>query len=170
MPRSLVLTSWTKFGICGTLVALFVRRADLIRSIPATRRASSIPKQYGDTLVVVVNGDDFLTRKKGKPFMDLTTRCRIVSCIRGVDFVIPFEIENDSTVCEALRRVRPHVLHQRRRSHRLLKHPRMAGLPGTGHQDHSAGRSPQGLQQLRVPGELGRVLAAEPNVARDQRD
>ena len=66
-------------------------------------------KKHGDTLVVVVNGDDFLTRKKGKPFMDLQTRCRIVSCIRGVDFVIPFEIKNDSTVCEALHRIQPHA-------------------------------------------------------------
>ena len=66
-------------------------------------------KQYGDTLVVVVNGDAFLTQKKGKPFMDLETRCLLVSCIREVDYVIPFEIENDSTVCEALRRIRPHV-------------------------------------------------------------
>jgi len=66
-------------------------------------------KQYGDTLVVVVNGDGFLTRKKGKAFMDVETRCNIVSCIRGVDFVIPFEIENDQTVCEALRRIRPQV-------------------------------------------------------------
>jgi len=66
-------------------------------------------KQYGDTLVVVVNGDSFLTVKKGKPFMDLMTRCSIVSCIRSVDYVIPFEIEDDQTVCEALRRIRPHV-------------------------------------------------------------
>jgi cytidyltransferase-like protein len=66
-------------------------------------------KQYGDTLVVVVNGDGFLTRKKGKPFMDLNTRCMIVSCLRGVDYVIPFEIDNDQTVVEALRRIRPHV-------------------------------------------------------------
>jgi len=66
-------------------------------------------KQYGDTLVVVVNGDSFLQRKKGKPFMDLETRCNIVSCIRGVDYVVPFEIENDQTVCEALRLIRPHV-------------------------------------------------------------
>ncbi len=66
-------------------------------------------KQYGDTLVVVVNGDNFLRRKKGKPFMDLLTRCRVVSCIRDVDYVIPFEIENDSTVSQALRRIRPHV-------------------------------------------------------------
>ena len=66
-------------------------------------------KQYGDTLVVVVNGDNFLTTKKGKPFMDIETRCRIISCIRNVDYVIPFEIEDDSTVCEALRRIRPHI-------------------------------------------------------------
>ena len=66
-------------------------------------------KQYGDTLVVVVNGDNFLTAKKGKPFMDLDTRCHLVSCIRNVDYVIPFEIEDDQTVCEALRRIRPHI-------------------------------------------------------------
>lgn len=66
-------------------------------------------KQYGDTLVVVVNGDWFLTNKKGKPFQDVMTRCQIISCIRGVDFVIPFNVENDTTVCDALRKVKPHV-------------------------------------------------------------
>jgi cytidyltransferase-like protein len=66
-------------------------------------------KQYGDTLVVVVNGDGFLERKKGKPFMDLETRCAMVACIRDVDYVIPFEIDADQTVSEALRRIRPHV-------------------------------------------------------------
>jgi D-beta-D-heptose 7-phosphate kinase/D-beta-D-heptose 1-phosphate adenosyltransferase len=66
-------------------------------------------KAHGDTLVVVVNGDAFLTEKKGKPFMDLRTRCLIVACLRGVDYVIPFEIEGDPTVSEALRRIRPHV-------------------------------------------------------------
>lgn len=66
-------------------------------------------KKYGDTLVVVVNGDTFLRNKKGKNFQDLDTRCMLVSCIREVDYVIPFEIEDDQTVCEALRQVRPHV-------------------------------------------------------------
>ena len=66
-------------------------------------------KQYGDTLVVVVNGDGFLRRKKGKAFMDLQTRCNLVACLRGVDYVIPFEIEDDPTVTQALRRIRPHV-------------------------------------------------------------
>ncbi len=66
-------------------------------------------KQYGDTVVVVVNGDNFLKVKKGKPFMDLQTRCHIISYVRGVDYVIPFEIENDQTVCEALKQIKPHI-------------------------------------------------------------
>ena len=66
-------------------------------------------KQYGDTLVVVVNGDGFLRSKKGKPFQDLETRCAVVSAVRGVDYVLKFENddENDSTVTQALRAVRP---------------------------------------------------------------
>ena len=66
-------------------------------------------QRHGDTLVVVVNGDAFLTAKKGRPFQDLETRCRIVSCVRGVDYVVSFEIEGDQTVCEALRKIRPHA-------------------------------------------------------------
>jgi cytidyltransferase-like protein len=66
-------------------------------------------KQLGDTLVVIVNGDAFLRAKKGKAFQDLKTRCDIVSFIRGVDYVVPFEIENDQTVSVALRQLRPHV-------------------------------------------------------------
>lgn len=66
-------------------------------------------KQFGDTVIVIVNGDQFLTTKKGKPFQDLETRCRIVSFVRGVDIVTPFEINGDMTVREALRRLRPQV-------------------------------------------------------------
>ncbi len=66
-------------------------------------------KQYGDTLVVIVNGDSMLRNKKGKNFMDLKTRSHLVTYIRGVDYVIPFEIENDQTVIEALKKIKPHV-------------------------------------------------------------
>ena len=66
-------------------------------------------KNYGDILVVVVNGDNFLRAKKGKPFQDLKTRSLIVSGLRGVDYVVPFEIENDTTVAKALAAVRPHI-------------------------------------------------------------
>lgn len=65
--------------------------------------------RYGDVVVVIVNGDAFLTAKKGRPFQDLETRCLIVSALRGVDYVVPFEIEGDQTVREALRQLRPHV-------------------------------------------------------------
>lgn len=64
-------------------------------------------KAYGDTLVVIVNGDDFLVNKKGKAFQDIETRAAIVSAIRGVDYVVKFEIKDDPTVAVALRAVRP---------------------------------------------------------------
>jgi D-beta-D-heptose 7-phosphate kinase/D-beta-D-heptose 1-phosphate adenosyltransferase len=66
-------------------------------------------KKYGDTVVVIVNGDWFLTQKKGRPFQSLETRCLIVSGISNVDYVIPFEIENDMSVNEALKIIKPHV-------------------------------------------------------------
>jgi D-beta-D-heptose 7-phosphate kinase/D-beta-D-heptose 1-phosphate adenosyltransferase len=66
-------------------------------------------RQYGDTVVVIVNGDTFLTNKKGKPFQDLATRMLIVSALREVDYVVPFEIENDQTVVKALEQLRPDV-------------------------------------------------------------
>jgi D-beta-D-heptose 7-phosphate kinase/D-beta-D-heptose 1-phosphate adenosyltransferase len=65
--------------------------------------------QYGDTVVVIVNGDTFLKNKKGKGFMDLKTRCQIMAFAKGVDYVIPFEIENDQTVCVALDLLKPHT-------------------------------------------------------------
>lgn len=66
-------------------------------------------KKHGDVLVVIVNGDSFLTRKKGAPFMDLKTRMDILSFVQGIDYIIPFEIDGDQTVIEALKRVKPHV-------------------------------------------------------------
>jgi len=66
-------------------------------------------KKYGDTLVVIVNGDAFLTAKKGRPFQNLETRCLIVSGIVGVDYVIPFEIHGDQTVAKALEALKPDV-------------------------------------------------------------
>lgn len=66
-------------------------------------------KKYGDTLAVIVNGDAFLTTKKGRPFQNLETRSLIVSGIAGVDYVVPFEIKNDQTVSKALAALKPHV-------------------------------------------------------------
>lgn len=66
-------------------------------------------KKYGDVVVVVVNGDSFLTAKKGKPFQNLETRSLIVSGIAGVDYVVPFEVKDDPTVNKALEAIKPDV-------------------------------------------------------------
>ena len=76
---------------------------------PGHASCISESRKYGDTVVVIVNGDNFLRAKKGKPFMDLETRTHLVSYIRGADYVIPFEIENDQTVSIALERLKPHT-------------------------------------------------------------
>ena len=66
-------------------------------------------KKLGETLVVIVNGDNFLRTKKGKEFQDLRTRCLIVSAISAADYVIPFEIEGDTTVSKALEVIHPTI-------------------------------------------------------------
>lgn len=66
-------------------------------------------RKHGDHVAVIVNGDWFLKQKNGKYFQDLQTRCMIVSSLRGVDYVIPFEIEDDLTVCSALEAIQPDV-------------------------------------------------------------
>jgi cytidyltransferase-like protein len=65
--------------------------------------------KLGDVLVVIVNGDSFLTEKKGRPFEDCLTRCLIVSGVRDVDYVVPFDAPGDPTVSGALEVIRPAV-------------------------------------------------------------
>jgi bifunctional ADP-heptose synthase (sugar kinase/adenylyltransferase) len=60
--------------------------------------------------VVVVNGDGFLREKKGQEFMELRTRCQIVSGIKGVDIVIGLDVApGDKTVIKAIEGIRPNV-------------------------------------------------------------
>jgi len=58
-------------------------------------------------VVVVVNADSFLIRKKGYAFMPLEERMEIVDAIEGVDFVVPWETDKDQTVINALEILRP---------------------------------------------------------------
>jgi bifunctional ADP-heptose synthase (sugar kinase/adenylyltransferase) len=74
-------------------------------SLLVSQRLRDASCSYGKT-VVIVNGDSFLQRKKGKPFQDLRTRCLNVAATRGVDVVIPFDSEDD-TVIEAIRSIKP---------------------------------------------------------------
>jgi cytidyltransferase-like protein len=62
-------------------------------------------KKLGDILVVGVNSDAWLTRKKGSPFMPFRERAEIVRNIIGVDFVIDFN-DSDGSAKHAIRMVR----------------------------------------------------------------
>lgn len=53
-------------------------------------------KNLGDILVVGVNSDDWLTRKKGKPFMPLQERLDIIQAIKYVDYTMKFRDDDDS--------------------------------------------------------------------------
>lgn len=45
-------------------------------------------RQLGDMLIVGINTDDWLVRKKGQPFMDEYERCRIIESLKVVDKVV----------------------------------------------------------------------------------
>ena len=53
-------------------------------------------KKLGDTLVVGVNSDAWLIRKKGRSFMPFSERTNIVKNIQGVDFIIEFNDDDGS--------------------------------------------------------------------------
>lgn len=59
------------------------------------------------TLIVVVNGDSFLKRKRGGVFMPLPVRCQIVASLKGVDIVVPYESPISQTVIDPLKLIRP---------------------------------------------------------------
>ena len=61
--------------------------------------------QLGDRLIVGVNTDSWLIRKKGRTFMPWSERALIISNIQGVDEVLEFD-DFDGSACDAIRRVR----------------------------------------------------------------
>ena len=58
-------------------------------------------RALGDHLVVGVNSDAWLTRKKGQPFMSATERAAVVGALACVDEVIGFN-DDDNTACLAI--------------------------------------------------------------------
>mgnify|MGYP003640839210 CR=1 FL=1 len=58
-------------------------------------------KLLGTKLVVGVNSDEWLTRKKGKPFMPFQERIEIIKGLSVVDDVISFD-DTDDTACGAI--------------------------------------------------------------------
>ena len=69
-------------------------------------------KKHGDRLIVIMNNDNWLKKKKGYVFMSQEERVEVVRSFRAVDEVVLTDHPEDTadmSVCEALRKVRPHV-------------------------------------------------------------
>ena len=62
-------------------------------------------RELGDMLIVGVNSDDWLIRKKSKPFMPWEERATIVAALHTVDRVINFDDAN-GTAIDAIRKVK----------------------------------------------------------------
>ena len=69
-------------------------------------------KKLGTELVVILNNDNWLRKKKGYFFMNQKERKEIVEAITGVDRVVLTNHPNnpkDMSVCAALEKIKPHV-------------------------------------------------------------
>lgn len=62
-------------------------------------------KQLGDKLIVGLNSDEWLARKKGQPFMPLNERRSIVGSLKDVDATIIFN-DNDGSATDAIATVK----------------------------------------------------------------
>ncbi len=69
-------------------------------------------KKMGDKLVVILNNDNWLRKKKGYVFMPQEERAEIIKAVAGVDEVVFTEHpENpaDMSVCAELLKIRPDI-------------------------------------------------------------
>lgn len=69
-------------------------------------------KALGDRLVVILNNDHWIRKKKGQEFMPDHERKEILESFSAVDEVFLTEHgpnPTDMSVCDALRKVRPHI-------------------------------------------------------------
>jgi cytidyltransferase-like protein len=62
-------------------------------------------RELGDKLIVGLNSDEWLTRKKGQPFMPWQERAAIVANLHVVDRVINFD-DSDNSAKDAIRKTR----------------------------------------------------------------
>lgn len=69
-------------------------------------------KKLGDELVVILNNDNWLIKKKGFVFMSQKERKEVIEAIRGVDEVVltnHVKNTNDRSICRELQKIRPHI-------------------------------------------------------------
>lgn len=63
-----------------------------------------LSKKLGDKLVIILNNDEQVKLKKGKPFMPENERKRIVESLKPVDEVL-VSIDKDRSVCESIKAI-----------------------------------------------------------------
>ena len=61
-------------------------------------------KSISDDVLAIINTDEFLTNKKGKPFMPFVERIKIVQALKPIAFTFK-SIDKDQTVCESIKSV-----------------------------------------------------------------
>lgn len=69
-------------------------------------------KEYGDTLIVILNNDNWLKAKKGYAFMPQEQRMQILMALKEVDSVVMTSHthnDSDKSVCSELAFIRPHI-------------------------------------------------------------
>lgn len=69
-------------------------------------------RKLGDKLVVILNNDNWLRKKKGFVFMPQRERIELVQAFASVDDVMltkHLKNTDDMSVCDALRRLKPHI-------------------------------------------------------------
>ena len=62
-------------------------------------------KRLGDHLVVALNSDNWLAKKKGRPFMPFEERAGIIERLEMVDTVWGFD-DSDGSCCDALEKIK----------------------------------------------------------------
>jgi len=72
------------------------------------QQTAEIARELGNNskVVVIVNGDGFLKRKKNYSFMNAAERMEIIAGVAGVDYVVPWD-DGGQTVTGALEVLRP---------------------------------------------------------------
>jgi len=65
----------------------------------------SAAAEKSDGVILLLNSDDWLTRKKGKHFMNFRTRKIICGSLKGVIDVLEFD-DTDNTACDGIKRCR----------------------------------------------------------------
>ena len=62
-------------------------------------------KKLGDMLVVGVNSDAWLQRKKGREFMPISERFSIINALKPVDHTMTFD-DSDGSACDLLEQIK----------------------------------------------------------------